>query len=330
VTSRRVVLLTLLVVGCAGLVALLFWDPYPDSQRSFDRGRNGIWLGHRWYTGRDVNTDAPVSPSEITEMTAQFARHGIRYAYVHVGPALADGSLEDRAGEIFHALREAAPDVTFLAWVGARVDKVELDDPKFRATLIDFLRGLHAEGFPGVHFDFEPLPDGDAGYLDLLRSVRRELGEDFFISQATPRAGPFGWSTGPLRRSFWSEDYYLATIGASDQTVVMAYDSGLSFTKAYVEFVRHQTSLLSEWACGTNEHELLIGVPSYEDVPTYSDPQVENLRTAALGVRAALEGQPALPSCFAGVAIYSYWVTDADEWRDFRRYWMAPGEVMAD
>jgi len=329
VTSRRVVLLTLLVVAVAGVVALLIWDPHPTTDRSFDRGRNGLWLGHRWYTGRDVRTDEPVSASDVLALGQSFARHGIRYAYVHVGPARADGGLDDRVGEILAPLRARATDVVFLAWVGARVEKVDLDDPGFRTGMMESLRRLTDEGFAGVHFDFEPLRDGDTGYLGLLQQVRRELGPDFFISQATPRAGPFGWSDGPLRRSFWSEDYYRATMSTSDQTVVMAYDSQLTFTKAYVEFVRHQTNLLSNWACQTTGHEILIGVPSHEDVPSYSNPQIENLRTAALGVRAALEAHSAPPACFSGVSIYSYWVTDEAEWRDYRRYWMAPGEAAA-
>jgi hypothetical protein len=39
-----------------------------------------------------------------------------------------------------------------------------------------------------------------------------------------------------------------------------------------------------------------------------------------------MEGRATPPACFSGVAIYSYWVTDEAEWRDFRRYWMSPGE----
>ena len=67
---------------------------------------------------------------------------------------------------------------------------------------------------------------------------------------------------------------------------------------------------------------VLIGVPSYEDVPASSNPEVENLETALLGVRAALESHgPVAPDCFEGVAIYANWVTDEQEWTDFERVW---------
>ena len=110
----------------------------------------------------------------------------------------------------------------------------------------------------------------------------------------------------------------------TDQTVVMAYDTGLDFTKGYVAFVKHQTARVGQWACDEEDHQILIGLPSYEDVPIYSDPQVENLRTASLGVRAALEEEP-LKECFQGVAIYAYWVTDESEWQTFGESWIDPG-----
>jgi len=67
-------------------------------------------------------------------------------------------------------------------------------------------------------------------------------------------------------------------------------------------------------------------VPAYEDVPINSDPQIENLQTSSLGVRAALERTPALAKCVHGVAVYAYWVTDDDEWSQYQHYWVTPDE----
>lgn len=311
------------VLAAAALVALLTWDPSPTSSRSFDRGRNGLWLGHRWFTGVGVRDGEPITPQEFDDLVSTLDQRGFAYAFIHVGPVLEDGSIEDAPGGVLAELGERAPDVMRLAWVGARVEKIPLTKPSFRAGLIDTLEGLRDAGFAGVHFDFEPLHDDHPGYLDTLDAVRAALGPDFVISQATPRAGPFGASFGPLRGSFWSEAFYRETMARSDQTVVMAYDTGLEFTKGYVAFVRHQTEQLGRWACDTPNHELLIGLPSYEDVPTYSNPDVENLRTASKGVRAALEVD-AFEDCLSGVAVYAYWVTDDDEWRDFERHWLMP------
>jgi hypothetical protein len=108
----------------------------------------------------------------------------------------------------------------------------------------------------------------------------------------------------------------------ANQSVVMAYDTKISFSKLYVAYVRHQTALLTRWGCKSPEHEVLIGVPSYEDNPAYSDPKVENIANAALGVRAALEAKDKDMPCFTGISIYAQWVTDQREWTQFIDYWL--------
>jgi hypothetical protein len=325
--ARRAILAGLALAFGVGLLLILLWDPLPHTQQSFDRGRNGLWLGHQWYTGRSVRDGSPVSEASLGALVTTLTVRGVRYAYVHVGPVRTDGSIDDVVDPIFASLRRAAPDVVFMAWLGARVENVALGDPAFQSSLNATITALFEEGFSGVHFDFEPIRDGDPGYLALLAAVRKHVGPGRTISQATPRAGPFGLSFGPLQRSFWSRGYYRETMRWADQTVVMAYDTGFGFTKGYVEFVRHQTTLLIDWGCAVEGQEVLIGVPSYEDVPLYSNPQIENLRTASLGVRSALERYSELPACFSGVSVYANWVTDPAEWADYDRYWMAPAEL---
>ncbi len=313
-----------LILTLGGFLALLVWNPHPRTARSFDRQTNGLWLGHKWYSGRNVRTGAPVTSEELEDLVDILSRQGIRYAFVHAGPIRPDGGLDDVAGRMLERLTAAAPEVVFLAWLGARVERIPLSDPAWRRSVISSIRRLQAEGFSGIHFDLEPLRDAHTGYLDLLREVSNAFEDDFLISQATPRAGPFGLSIGPLRRSFWSAPFYRASMELSDQTVLMAYDTRLTFVRAYVEFVRHQTRLLADWACALPDHELLIGIPAHEDVPTYSDPKIENLRTAAQGVRSALEAASEPAPCFRGVAVYANWVTDPEEWEEYRSHWVTP------
>ncbi|MDE0885925.1 MAG: hypothetical protein OSB70_10365 [Myxococcota bacterium] len=291
----------------------------------FDRGTNGIWLGHRWYTGKGVRTGDPVSLVELKELRLNLEKHGITDLFIHVGPALPSGELEDSAGDLFRSLRGVFSEARIFAWVGARVENIPLDSTLFRQELIRSIRGLRSAGFDGVHFDFEPMVDYEPGYLELLTEVRDQFGEGFLISQATPRASFMGLFPGPLRRSYWSQGFYTETMQRSNQTVLMAYDSGLDFITPYIAFVRHQTGLLVDWGCSIPNHEILIGVPAYEDVPLYSNPLVENLRTASLGVRSAIEANREKANCLVGVSIYSNWVTDEDEWGDFRSYWMKNG-----
>ena len=65
--KRRLLALILLCLGIS-IAALALWDPSPSSERRFDRGTNGIWLGHKWYTGRGVRTGEPVTPNEVIEL----------------------------------------------------------------------------------------------------------------------------------------------------------------------------------------------------------------------------------------------------------------------
>jgi len=317
-------LLTLALLATALALFVAAVHIYPQSQRSFDSGANGIWIGHRWYTGREVRSGDPVPESEIEALVGRLRRSGIRYVFVHAGPLLADGSFEDAATPFFSQLRRAYPEGVFFAWLGARVETIRLEDEAWRNAVVAAVERLPEEGFDGVHFNLEPIRDGHPGYLELLAQVRARMGTGWKISQATPRSAPFGISVGPLRRNFWSGAFYRATMDIADQTVLMAYDTNLPLRIAYVAFVRDQTRRLVHWSCGAQKHEILIGIPTYQDVPEYADPSVESIDNAILGVRSALESLPNQQECFRGVAIYANWVTDADEWSQFERDWQRP------
>jgi hypothetical protein len=312
------------VLATAIALFVALFHTYPNSQHSFDTATNGIWVGHRWYTGREVRSEDRVPESEIDALVTHLRSVGIRYLYVHAGPLLMDGSIADTADPFFSKLRRAYPEGIILAWLGARLEKVRLGEEDWRRAVVGVVERLAEEGFDGVHFNLEPVRDGHPGYLELLSQVRADMGDAWTISQATPRAAPFGISVGPLRKNFWSSAFYRATMDIADQTVLMAYDTNLPLRAAYVKFVRDQTHNLVNWSCAAEKHEVLIGVPAYHDVPEYSNPSVENIGNAALGVRSALESFPEAPECFRGVSIYANWVTDSDEWSQFERFWRRP------
>lgn len=84
-----------------------------------------------------------------------------------------------------------------------------------------------------------------------------------------------------------------------------------------------QTRMLARLARDFDGHRVLIGIPSYEDVPLLSDPRVENIANAARAVRGALERlDPQARATVEGVAVYAEWVTDQAEWGQFRDQWM--------
>lgn len=318
--GRAIRLVALVILS--GILAWLLWNPYAATEQRFDRGRNGLWVGHKWYTGREVRSDAPLEESELRRFVELLSHQRIRYAYVHVGPLLADGKTDDVAGETFAEMRRLSPDTVFMAWLGGLVQRFDMQDPTWRETAVDTIERLRNEGFHGIHLNIEPLEDDHPGYIDLLREVRRRLGPEFVLSHATRRAGPYGLAPAPMGSAAWSGDFYRRTMALTDQTVLMAYDTKSDVEKHYVGFVKHQTQLLVKWGCEIPGHQVLIGVPAYEDVPLYSNPEVENISTAVAGVRAALEELGAGHGCFEGVAIYANWVTDASEWASYRLHWL--------
>ena len=304
--------------------ALLLVVPPAPAPRSFDTGRNGIWIGHQWYTGRHVKTGKPVPVVERRALVRRLRENGFRHVYLHAGPLLPDGSIRDRPGPELRALLREAPDLTFLAWVGGGTHRLDLGSERFRRAVTATAIHLRDEGFHGIHLDIEPLRDWHPGYLELLQDLRSALGRDFILSHATRRAGPFGLAPGPMKSWFWSETFYRNAMALTDETVLMAYDTTLDTGLLYTAFVRHETRLLLRWGCevpqDSRHHRVLIGIPSFED-SAVSNPKVENIPNAARGVRAALADLGGAPACFEGVALYAEWVTSPEEWRQFRRSW---------
>ena len=55
---------------------------YPRSELSFDTGSNGLWVGHKWYTGRGVQTGARVSPEEVEQLAERLRSFDERRRYL--------------------------------------------------------------------------------------------------------------------------------------------------------------------------------------------------------------------------------------------------------
>jgi hypothetical protein len=302
-------------------IAYVLWDPCPSSPACFNRDTNGLWLGHRWYTGIDVRRKTPVTLQECDDLARLLQENGIRYAYLHAGPIRADGSITDAPGHLFFHLKSLTPGVVWLPWLGGDARKLRLGDSAWRSRFIETLDRLRSAGFAGVHLDIESIADGQAGYVALLREIGRRFGAGFFISHATRRIGP--WSLAPivLKKLCRSERFYKETMAYADQTVLMVSDTRLLWEKPYIAFVNYETSLLLDWARAVRPgHRVMIGIPAYEDMPAPSGPRVENIRNAALGVRAALEREACAP--FEGVAVYAHGVVDSSQWKQFRNYWL--------
>ncbi len=287
----------------------------------FDSKNNGLWSGRQWFTGVNVRTGVPVPGHEIERFDRLIKNTGIRYVFVRTGTLLPSGAIPQQPSELFHELKRRNPYSMYLPWLSGDRQKLALSSDAWRKEFIGELRRLTDRGILGVHLNIEPVSSNDTGYLALLRDIRSAFGETFFLSHATRPAGPYGVSIGPMKRHLWSQAFYRSTMRYTNQSVVMAYNTRLTSELPYQLFVAHQTRLLLDWGCHLPRHRVLIGIPSYEHAPDYSDPDTENIRTASLGIRFALSRTKKI-QCFDGVSIYSNWTTDSREWSDYTEYWV--------
>jgi hypothetical protein len=282
-------------------------------------GNNGIWLRNSWYAGDYTSGDLNV-------LNARLLDHGIGDAYFHVRSIAPDGSLMYRKPESAQALnRQLAklnPGLRRFAWVyvgnASAGGKVHLSNPATRRHLVEDAEWLVKDcGFQGIQWDYENCADGDAGFLNLLDETRKFLPPQATISVAAP-----GWYPAPLSAIGWSPTYLGEIAKRSGQIVVMAYDSGIYFPRAYTWWVSQQVEVATESVEHANAKcSVLIGLPTYGKGTISHNPRAENLRLGLLGVRHGLA--KAKRGAWQGVAIFADYTTTASDWLTFDSLWPA-------
>ena len=177
-------------------------------------------------------------------------------------------------------------------------------------------------GFDGVQWDVEPCPDGDTGFLALLRETRAALPPGKLLSTATPM-----WQPAALLQFGWSDAYFAQVAANCDQMAVMCYDSGFYTPRAYVWLVRQQAIHVTHAvAQGNPKCRVLLGVPTYGGGLSFHNPRAENLTMALRGVREGLADPGANVSVFAGVAPFADYTTSAQDWNTYKALWPAPDQ----
>lgn len=135
---------------------------------------------------------------------------------------------------------------------------------------------------------------------------------------------PFGGAASLGRRvasryHAWTTDYFEEVASRVDQVAVMTYDSAMPTDWLYGAVVRQQTSDLAELI--GDETMVLIGIPSYDESNIGHRPSAENVRSGIRGVRLGL-ADLAEDAPTVGIAVYTEWTMDTDEWATWRRDWL--------
>lgn len=181
--KKPLIRLTILV----GLLALawLLWQPGKSvTDGRHDLGNNAIWLQHGWigddaWFERNQRDRSKFRNREAMQALAdQLRAHGIRKVYPHVCPCSRLGPLPGVDPVQTEAFLDVFEDFEVIPWIGGvHLKHCPVSKPTWRSAFIasanDLLKA-HPR-FAGVQVNIEPMPNGTASYIDLLRELKAAL-----------------------------------------------------------------------------------------------------------------------------------------------------------
>jgi hypothetical protein len=317
--------LVLLVPVPLGAYTVSLRLQYVGEPTARTRNHDALWLGHAWVDGRKTAAD-------VAALARQLEGTGIRDLYVHAGPLEHDGSLplatvSPRARWFTSAIRAAAPAVRVQAWLGDIVQPgknpgMDLDDPAVRSRVVTSSAAVLDAGFQGIHFDFEPVQSGSAGFLAVLDQTHAMTsGRGVPLSVAAAQIDPFfRVNAVPLlltgEGKWWSQGYFAEVARRVEQIAVMSYDTAMPLESLYGGYVASQTNLALEATPPTTD--LLMGLPAYwESNPSHWG-HAETVPAAVRGARLALGNSNRHNF---GLALYVDFTATAEHWTAYRDAW---------
>jgi hypothetical protein len=317
------------------VVGYLLWSPGLDIRDGrHDKEQNALWVSHGWLGGDDwfirngkTNETANFrDPAQIQKLATKLHAYHITDIFPHLCPSEPDGSLPAVDSNQVERFLDEMAGLRVMPWVGGpNGGNVRLNNAKWRAAFINNIRTLlesHPR-FAGIHLNVEPLTSGDTNFLQFLEEIRNGIPRGKLLSIAA-YPPPTWWQK--AEDVHWDEAYFRAVARHADQMVVMMYDVGQRIPKTYVKLMADWTPEALAWSEGK---QVLLGVPAYKDTGVdYHDAKIENLRNALLGIHRGLSRQ-SLPANYQGVAIYSEWEMDTQDWQSLQdRFLKAPEPYM--
>lgn len=309
----------LVVIAWAGLSYEYSGEISPHARGT---GHDAEWLGHAWLDGRRTQAD-------VDALAAQLRGTGIHDLFVHAGPFNNDGTLDPglrpRARWFVDAVHRALPGVRVQAWLGAHPvpGQLDLGSPATRAALLTSVGQALDDGFDGIHYDFEPVPDGDPDLLRLLRATHPLTSERHaLLSVSATHTEPWPGPAFVLRSisdslTVWSSGYLRRVAQDVDQVALMAYDTGLWTQASFGGYVRRVTE--AALRAVPPDVGLFIGVPAYQDQRLTHQRRAETVAAAIRGVRLAIGDKT--PRRDIGVAVYVDFTVTAGDWATYQRDW---------
>ena len=294
----------------------------------FSTGSIGLWARHQW-VGKSH------TEQEYRFFSKRLKENKITDVYFHVGPWTdADGGIPpekySNAKVLLEHIHRQNPGVRAHAWIGQITKRaggpLDLSNGTTRRNIVKTSEAVLNLGFDGIHYDFEPMYNGDPAFIDLLdqayaltKSRQKLLSVAGGQLELFPGMGRAATKVAP-KASFWSRAYFVSVAQRTDQIAVMLYDTGLPADWMYGSYVKMQTRNLAPLLCGKTD--LLIGIPSYDENRLGHRPWAENMETALKGVKLGIGSKSIRGQCRPGVAVFADWTTSKKEWKTFRSLWL--------
>ena len=291
----------------------LLWSPGDKELKDKNNFKeNGMWLSHGWIGDDEWFKKNKRDPSQYDLGKQQLLREKverlkIKFIFPHLCPANHQGSIPKIDIEKLKSLKKNLRNCKIYPWIGGSTeDTVDYKNEKWKSQFLKSIKLLSDnELIDGFHLNFEPLPNGDVEFIELLKEIKNILGIKPLSIAAYPPTTIFH----PYPQVHWDLNYYKEISKIVDQIVPMLYDTSLKNKKIYTNLVRQWTCEIIHACPGS---QILFGIPAYDDPGVgYHDPDVENSENALLGIVSGINSQ-GLNKTF-GISVYSEWTLDDEK-----------------
>jgi hypothetical protein len=313
-----------IAVVASGLL-LAHIDGGPTAGWARSTGHDALWMGKIWAGGSYTRAD-------FDQLTGHLRDSGVSDVYVFAGQMDSRGHLDPagyaRARSFLTAFHAALPRIRVSAWLSGVVGPghISLASAATRGAIVATVAALLRAGFSGLHYDLEPVPDGDQDYLRLLDATDALARRPAPLSVSVPKLEPLPglrlpWQVAGVGPVFWTTGYLARVASRVDQVALMAYDTAMPLRSWYGGYVARQAELALRAV--PPRVRLLIGVPCYHYSNLAHDASAETVASAVHGVRVALTGRRARGRD-VGVALFADYSATAQDWRSYESGWVYP------
>jgi hypothetical protein len=299
------------------------WDHYRGAETGAHP--NALWARHEW-------VGESHSDCEYRTFARQIRQLGLTDVFFHAGPFRPDGTVTpDRhahARTLIDTLHDLVPGVRLQAYLGqvegTDPEDLDLSDPIKRERVVDTATEFLNLGFDGIHYDIEPIRNGDQRFIDLFDRTRAVTGpRDAVLSIAVEErlVDPDSGFPPNVQTASVSDDWLRTLADHVDQIAIMVYDSRMKTDADYERWTEYQARTIGNLVA--DRATVFIGIPT-DKAFVYYHTASENAGTGARGLRRGVAALPPERARRVGGAIFAEWVSTEDDYRTVEQEWVRP------